>query len=117
MRTHTRTFARTHARTHTPHLTPSHAEKIVRAGVPELKRTYSSVHGNEKIGTGHARSTSSSPQVWVRVLARAWVTFDVSFSARARVGIRERLQLQLRVRISTSTDTNTNPDAQPLIKR
>ena len=79
---------------HPRHFTSPHADKIVRAGVPELKRTYSSVHGNEKIGTGLARSTISSPQVWVWILARAWVTFDVSFSARARVGIRERITIE-----------------------
>merc|ERR1712150_363266 len=29
--------------------------KVIRAGVPENKRTYSSVYNNDKIGTGHAR--------------------------------------------------------------
>merc|ERR1712151_1461794 len=39
-------------------------EKFVRAGVPENKRTYSSIWDNNKIGTGHARSMINSPQAW-----------------------------------------------------
>merc|ERR1711881_402018 len=38
--------------------------KINRAGVPENKRTYSSIWDNNAIGTGHARSTINSPQGW-----------------------------------------------------
>merc|ERR1711988_1373992 len=39
-------------------------ETFARAGVPENKRTYSSIWDNNAIGTGHARSTINSPQGW-----------------------------------------------------
>ena len=51
----------------------------VRAGVPENKRTYSSVVGNNAIGTGHARSTIDSPQGWSAKTNAAgqWVQMDL----------------------------------------
>ena len=42
----------------------SGTSKLTRAGVPEDKRTYSSVYNNDKIGTGHARSVINSAQGW-----------------------------------------------------
>merc|ERR1719181_2574095 len=54
-------------------------EIIVRAGVPENKRTYSSIWSNEKIGTGHARSTINSPQGWSAQHNKAnqWMQMDL----------------------------------------
>ena len=37
---------------------------LVLANIPEHKRTYSSIWGNNRIGTGHARSMIDSPQGW-----------------------------------------------------
>merc|ERR1719181_799141 len=53
--------------------------KIVRAGVPENERTYSSIWSNEKIGTGHARSTINSPQGWSAQHNKAgqWMQMDL----------------------------------------
>ena len=53
--------------------------KVVRAGVPEIHRTYSSVYANEKPGTGHARSTINSPQGWSAKhnSAGQWIQFDL----------------------------------------
>ena len=44
--------------------TPPVSKKFTHAGVPENKRSYSSVWKDEAIGTGHARSTIDSPQAW-----------------------------------------------------
>ena len=53
--------------------------KIIRAGVPENKRTYSSVYNNDKIGTGHARSTINSAQGWSAKTNKAgeWIQLDL----------------------------------------
>ena len=53
--------------------------KVVRAGVPENKRTYSSVYNNDKIGTGHARSTINSAQGWSAKTNKAgeWIQLDL----------------------------------------
>ena len=57
------------------------------AGVPENKRTYSSVHRNEKPGTGHARSTLDSPQAWSakKIAAGEWMQIDLG-KARSVAG-------------------------------
>ena len=53
--------------------------KVVRAGVPEIHRTYSSVYANEKAGSGHARSTLNSPQAWSAAINKAgqWIQMDL----------------------------------------
>merc|ERR1719230_701734 len=53
--------------------------KVIRAGVPENKRSYSSVYNNEKPGTGHGRSTLNSPQAWSARHNQAgqWIQFDL----------------------------------------
>lgn len=37
---------------------------LILANIPENKRSYSSIWGNNRVGTGHARSTINSPQAW-----------------------------------------------------
>ena len=51
----------------------------MRAGVPENKRTYSSIWDNNAIGTGHARSVIGSPQGWSAKTNAAgqWVQMDL----------------------------------------
>merc|ERR1712196_211854 len=55
------------------------AGKLTRAGVPEDKRTYSSIYGNNKIGTGHARSVINSAQGWSAATNKAgeWIQLDL----------------------------------------
>ena len=55
------------------------AGKLTRAGVPEDKRTYSSVYNNDKIGTGHARSVINSAQGWSAKTNKAgeWIQLDL----------------------------------------
>lgn len=45
----------------------------------ENTRTYSSIYGNNRIGTGHARSTINSPQAWSAARNRRgeWMTIDM----------------------------------------
>ena len=52
---------------------------MIRAGVPENKRTYSSVYNNDKIGTGHARSIINSAQGWSAAANKAgeWIQLDL----------------------------------------
>ena len=38
--------------------------KLLLANIPEHKRSYSSIWGNNRIGTGHARSMINSAQAW-----------------------------------------------------
>ena len=47
--------------------------------MPENKRTYSSVFSNDKIGTGHARSTLNSAQGWSAAKNKAgeWIQLDL----------------------------------------
>ena len=61
------------------------------AGVPENKRTYSSVYNDDKIGTGHARSTINSPQGWTAKTSKAgeWIQMDLG---RARWVVGTRIQ-------------------------
>ena len=49
------------------------------ADAPESARTYSSVWVNDKIGTGHARSTLDSVQAWSAGSKRAgdWLQIDL----------------------------------------
>ena len=58
---------------------PPVAGKLTRAGVPENLRTYSSVYNNDKIGTGHARSTLNSAQGWSAKTNKAgeWIQLDL----------------------------------------
>jgi hypothetical protein len=50
---------------------------------PEASRTYSSVHANNAIGTGHARSMIDSPQAWSSDHNKAgqWMTIDAGYKA------------------------------------
>ena len=61
------------------------------AGVPENKRTYSSVYNDDKIGTGHARSAINSPQGWTAKTSKAgeWIQMDLG---RARWVVGTRIQ-------------------------
>ena len=54
-------------------------KKLTRAGVPENKRTYSSVWDNDAIGTWHARSVIDSPQAWSAEKNEAgeWIELDL----------------------------------------
>ena len=58
---------------------PVDDKKVIRAGVPEDKRTYSSIFGNDKIGTGHARSVINSAQGWSAKTNKAgeWIQLDL----------------------------------------
>ena len=63
-----------------PPATPgSGTAKFTRAGVPENQRTYSSIYNNDKIGTGHARSTIDSAQGWSAKTNKAgeWIQLDL----------------------------------------
>ena len=53
--------------------------KIIRAKVPENKRTYSSVWNEDAIGTGHARSVIDSAQAWSAKTNKAgeWIQLDL----------------------------------------
>ena len=53
--------------------------KIIRAKVPENKRTYSSIYGDDAIGRGHARSTINSKQAWSAKTNKAgeWIQLDL----------------------------------------
>jgi len=52
---------------------------IIRAGVPERSRKYSSIWDNNAIATGHARSMINSPQAWSAKTNAAgqWVQMDL----------------------------------------
>ena len=51
----------------------------IRAGVPENRRTYSSVYNDDAPGSNHARSTLDGPQAWSAKYKQpgAWVTMDL----------------------------------------
>jgi len=63
-------------------------------GIPENRRTYSSIWGNNRIGTGHARSMINSPQAWsaARNNPGQWMQIDIG-SVRKVSGV----QIQSRV--------------------
>ena len=88
-------------------------EKIVRAGVPEHSRSYSSVYNNEKPGTGHARSTLNSPQAWSAKhnSADQWIQFDLGkdqFVAGTVIQPRNgNSQYVTQYAVSTSLDGNS----------
>ena len=88
------------------------AMKVTRAGVPENKRSYSTVYNNEKPGTGHARSTLNSPQGWSAKhnSAGQWIQFDLG-QQRLVAGTviqprRGNSQYVTQYTVSTSVDGN-----------
>ena len=54
-------------------------KKLTRSGVPENKRSYSSIWNNSPIGTGFARSTIGSPQGWSAktITPGEWIQLDL----------------------------------------
>ena len=53
--------------------------EIIRAGVPEDKRSYSSVKSDDEIGTGYARSTIDSAKAWSAKTKKEgeWIQLDL----------------------------------------
>ena len=91
----------------------SPATQIVYAGVPEDMRSYSSVHANDAIGTGHARSEINSDQAWSAGTNEAgeWLQMDLG-EVKTVVGtvIQPRstnYQYVTSYTVSTSEDGNT----------
>ena len=87
--------------------------KVYYAGVPEDKRTYSSVWNNDAIGTGHARSMINSDQAWSAKTNQAgeWMQLDLG-EEKMVIGtaIQPRVdydQYVTEYTVSTSVDGNT----------
>ena len=53
--------------------------EVVRAGVPENERTYSSIWADSEIGTGYAQSTIDSPDAWSAKVEQVgeWMQMDL----------------------------------------
>merc|ERR1711939_192475 len=90
--------------------------KVYYAGVPEDKRTYSSVWDNNAIGTGHARSMIDSEQAWSAKTNQAgeWMQLDLG-EAKTVVGTviqprGENYQYVTEYTVSTSLDGNSWTD-------
>lgn len=78
--------------------------------VAENRRTYSSIWGNNAIGTGHARSRIDSVQAWSARNNRAgeWMTMDLSSTKKVKgvqiQGRRDHDQVVTSFTVSVSTD-------------
>jgi hypothetical protein len=61
------------------------AGAVLTRNPPEASRTYSSVWGNDAIGTGHAQSMLDSQQAWVALLSSPgsqWMQIDLGVATR-----------------------------------
>ena len=88
---------------------------------PENTRTYSSIWGNNRIGTGHARSTINSPQAWSARYNRRgeWMIIDMGYEKRIGGIIiqtrRPRYDYQLVTRVNVYTKDNTGVWTKQLV--